>query len=91
MTYKGVVKGNVVELENGVHLPEGLMVEVVVKGQDTEPAAPSDFPKGSPHAILAAFDTTPHCIQEDVDALMNAIEEGKRVVRFEGPFDQQET
>lgn len=91
MTYKGVVKGNVVELENGVQLPEGLTVEVVVKEQDTEPAAPSDHPRGSRQAILAAFDTTPHCTEEDVDALLEAIEGGRRAVRFEGPFDQKES
>ena len=32
MGYKGVVKGNVIVLENGVNLPEGTEVEVTTKG-----------------------------------------------------------
>jgi hypothetical protein len=32
MGYKGVVKGNVIVLENGVKLPEGTEVEVTTKG-----------------------------------------------------------
>jgi len=31
MTYKGVVKGNVVVLEEGVHLPDGVRVTVTVE------------------------------------------------------------
>ena len=55
MTYKGIVKGSVIELEKGVQLPEGMTVKVIVKEQDTEPLAPSGYPKGSPQAILAAI------------------------------------
>lgn len=90
MTYKGVVKGSVIELEKGVQLPEGMTVEVIVKEQDTESLAPSGYPKGSPQAILAAMDTPPHCTEEDVNALMETIEEGKQPVRFEGVFDHEE-
>lgn len=90
MTYKGVVRGNVVELEEGVQLPEGITVEVVVKEQDTKSLSPSGYPKGSSQAILSALDTPPHCTGEDVDGLMKAIEEGKKVVRFEGVFDRKE-
>jgi hypothetical protein len=90
LIYKGVVKGNVVELEEGVQLPEGMTVEVIVKEQDTEPLASSGYPKGSPQAILAAPETPPHCTEEDVDALMKAIKAGKQPVRFEGVFDRKE-
>jgi len=31
MTYKGVVKGNVVVLEEGIHLPDGVRVTVTVE------------------------------------------------------------
>ena len=31
MTYKGVVKGNVVILEEGIHLPDGVRVSVTVE------------------------------------------------------------
>lgn len=91
MTYKGIVKGKVVELEDHVTLPEGTKVEVVVKDLQDQELAPSGYPKGSPQAILAIFDTPPHCAPEDVDALLEAIERGKRPVRFEGIFDQERT
>ena len=38
-------------------------------------------------AILAALEHAPHCSDEDVDALMQAIEDSKQPIRFEGPFD----
>ena len=75
MVYKGIVKGNVVELEEGVRLPEGTTVEVVVKGPDIEPIVPSGYPNGSPQAILAALDTPPHCTAEDVDELRERFNE----------------
>ena len=90
MVYKGIVKGNVVELEKGVRLPEGTTVEVVVKGPDIEPIVPSGYPNGSPQAILAALDTPPHCTAEDVDAFTEAMEDGKQPIRFEGLFDREE-
>jgi len=89
MTYKGVVKGNVVELEKGMQLPKGMAVEVVVKEQTAEPLAPSGHPKGSPQAILAALDTLPHCTAADVDALIKVIEDGTQPVRFNGVFARE--
>lgn len=91
MTYKGIVKGKVVELEDHVTLPEGTKVEVVVKDSEQEEITSGGYPKGSPQAILAIFDTPPRCAPEDVDALMEAIERGKRPVRFEGIFDEERT
>ena len=88
--YKGVVKGTVVELEDHVTLPEGTKVEVVVKDSQGEELAPSGHPKGSPQAILAIYDQPPHCAPEDVDALLEAIERGKRPVNFKGIFDEDE-
>lgn len=89
MTYKGIVRGKVIELEGQVVLPEGTEVEVVVKERQPEELASSGHPKGSPQAILAALDTPPRCTPEDVDALLQAIEQGKRPVRFEGAFDRE--
>jgi hypothetical protein len=89
MTYKGIVKGKVIELEDSVTLPEGTKVEVVVQTPKVEELAPSGYPRGSPQAILAVFDIPPHCTSEDVDALLEAIEQGKRPVRFEGVFDKE--
>ncbi len=91
MTYRGIVKGNVIELESGAQLPEGATVEVIVKELGTEPLAPSGYPKGSPQALQAALEAAPHCANEDVDALLEAIEAGKQAVRFQGIFDQEET
>lgn len=36
MSYKGVVKGNVVILEKGVNLPDGTSVEIIPEGQMSE-------------------------------------------------------
>ena len=90
MVYKGIVKGNVVELEEGVRLPEGTTVEVVVKGPDIEPIVPSGYPNVSPQAILAALHTPPHCTAEDMDASTEAMKDGKQPIRFEGLFDREE-
>jgi len=90
MIYKGIVRGKVIELEDKVGLPEGTEVEVVVKEQKGEELAPSGYPKGSPQALLAFLDTPPRCTPEDVNTLLQAIEQGKHPVRFEGIFDQEE-
>lgn len=78
MTYKGIVRGKVIELEGKVVLPEGTEVEMVVKERQGEELAPRGYAKGSPKAILAAFDIPPRCAPGDVDALLQAIEQGKR-------------
>jgi hypothetical protein len=91
MSYRGIVRGRVIELEDQVVLPEGTEVEVVVKDKKDKTLAPSGYPRGSPNAILAAWEVPPHCTPEDVDTLRQAIEQGKRPVRFEGLFDREET
>ena len=90
MPYKGIVRGRVIRLEGKVVLPEGTEVEVVVKERKGEELAPSGYPKGSPQAILATLDMAPRCTPRDVDALLQAIEQGKRPARFEGVFDREE-
>ncbi len=81
MAHKGIIRGNAIELEDQVGLPDGTEVEVEVK------EIPS---RGAPEAILALWDTSPRCTSEDVDALLQAIELGRKDVRFGGIFDQQE-
>lgn len=88
MTYKGIAKGRIIELEGGVVLPEGIEVEVVVRQSDEQ--TESGYSPGSPRSLLAAFDVPSRCTPEDVDALLQAIELGKRPLRFEGVFDRQE-
>lgn len=90
VTLKGIVKGKVIELESDVILPEGTEVEVVVREPGTEKLGISSDPKGSPKAILAIWDSAPHCTPEDVDFLVQEIEQGKRPAKFEGIFDQGE-
>ena len=40
MSYKGLVKGNVIILEKGVKLPDGTSVEIIPKGQMSETKLP---------------------------------------------------
>jgi hypothetical protein len=73
MTYKGIVRGRVIELADEVGLPEGTEVEVMVQAHPGEKLAPSGHPRGSSQAILAAWGKPAHCTPEDVDALRIAI------------------
>ena len=90
MTYKGIVKGKTIELEDPLELPEGTEVEVVVNILLEKELAASGYPKGSGQALLRVWDTPAHCTPEDVDALLQAIDQGKRPVRFAGIFDQED-
>ena len=81
MTHKGIIKGNTIELEGSLEFTDGTEVEVEVKA----------FPqRGAPETILALWDTSPCCTSEDVDALLTAIDLGRKTVLFGGIFDQQE-
>lgn len=88
MTYKGVVKGKVIVLKGKAMLPEDTEVEVVVKERPARKPVSISYPKGSPQAILAALDVPPLCAPEDVDAMLQTIDQGKRPIRFEGIFDR---
>jgi len=88
MPYKGTVRGKAIELESNVALPEGTEVEVVVKDQAKNTATPSSHPRGSPQAILKFLDTPPLCTPADVEALLQAIKQGRRPASFEGVFDK---
>jgi hypothetical protein len=87
MTYKGTVRGHLIELEAGVRLPEGLEVQVLVAAG--EPGG-IQAGRGSPGAVLAALEHPARCSPDDVEALLSAIQEGKRPVRFNGAFDSAE-
>jgi hypothetical protein len=71
VTYRGVVKGKTIELDEPLPYPEGQPVTVSV-----EPVSPA-FALGSPAAILDAMRRLPHLRAEDVDELERAINEGK--------------
>jgi hypothetical protein len=90
VTYKGIVKGKTIEFENPLELPEGTEVDVVVHVRPgTTPALSSDL-KGSGQALLRLWDTPAQCTPEDVDILLQAIDQGRRPVRFAGIFDQED-
>ena len=91
MTYKGIVKGKTIEFEDPLALPEGTEVEVVVNIRRGTALAASGDPKGSGPALLRLWDTPSQCTPEDVETLLQAIDQGKRPVRFAGIFDQEET
>lgn len=90
MTYKGIVKGKTIELEDPLELPEGTEVEVVVNIPPGKELAAGGYAKGSGQALLRVWDTPSHCTPEDVEALLQAIDQGKRPVRFAGLFEQED-
>ncbi|MCO5165435.1 MAG: hypothetical protein M9894_03585 [Planctomycetes bacterium] len=75
-SFKGVVWGGGVVLEEGATLRDGTPVLVTVRNE-----------QGSPGAVLAAMTGEPRVEQEDVDALLTEIERGKRPVRFGSPVE----
>ena len=82
MTYKGIVKGNVIELEEPLPYRNGQIVSV-----DVQPV--SDSPRaGSPEAVLRAMHEPPHLSNEDVDALEEAIRQGRAPVQDKPLFDE---
>ena len=79
MSYKGIIKGNTIELQDVLEYPEGTEVEVEVKERPS---------RGNPQSILNYLQTTPACTSDDVTALMTEIDRGKKKIQFEGAFDQ---
>jgi len=90
VTYKGIVKGKTIEFEDPLALPEGTEVDVVVHVRPKKALASSSAPQGSGQALLRLWDTPAQCTPEDVDLLRQAIDQGKRPVRFAGIFDQED-
>jgi hypothetical protein len=89
MTLKGIVRGNVIELQDNVELPDGTEVKVVV--EKTPPAgSPSrEFRRGSPQALAEYLKTPTNVTAEDVDELMRLIKEGRSPADFRGIFDEE--
>ena len=80
MTYKGVAKGKIIELEEPLPYSEGQPVSVSI-----EPLR-GDYQAGSPAAILKAMRDLPRLNPEDVDELERVIEQGRLPVRMQGLF-----
>jgi len=85
MSYKGIAKGKIIELEERLPYPEGQPVSISV-----EPFA-GDLHPGSPAAIRQVMHEPPHLRWEDVDELERAIEEGKLPVDQESVFERRDS
>lgn len=79
VTFKGVVKGGAVVLDDGVALPDGTQVVVTV-----EPSG-----AGSPLGLLTVMAQAPRLAEEDVAALVQEIERGKRPIQCGSPLDRR--
>ena len=79
MTYRGVVRGTTIELEQPLPFPEGQPVCVEVR-----PEAPE---AGHAAALLAAIRKPSGLQPGDVEAMERAIEEGKLPVSDGAIFD----
>ena len=77
-SYKGIVRGKAVVLEDDVDLPEGTGVLVT-------PLPPR---KGSPQAVLEGLRASPPVSHEAAEELRRRIREGKRPARFEDPLSR---
>lgn len=80
MTYRGIVKGKTIQLEEPLPYSEGQLVSVSI-----EPLRPEVQP-GSPVAVLKVMRDLPHLDPKDVDELEKAIEQGRLPVRVQGVF-----
>jgi hypothetical protein len=85
MTYKGLAKGRIIELEKPLPFCEGQPVTVSI-----EPFHPEQQP-GSPQAILKVLGDLPNIQTEDVDELEQLIKRGSLPIRLEGEFGGGET
>lgn len=81
MTYRGVVRGKTIQLEEELPYPEGQPVTVSVAPLEHKPRL------GLPPVIRQIMHEPPHLSWEDVDELERAIGEGKLPVYQGGVFD----
>lgn len=83
MTYKGIIKGKTIELEEALPYPEGQAVSVSVQPLAEQARA------GTPLAVRQAMHEPPHLPAEDVDELERVIRRGQIQVTQGGVFDSQ--
>ncbi len=73
MTYRGLAKGKIVELDEPLPYPVGQPVYVSI-----QPAPSSNvIERGRPEDVLRAMKAPPHLTADDVDELDCSIEAGK--------------
>jgi hypothetical protein len=80
MTYKGLAKGKIIELEEPLPFCEGQPVTVSVELSKAEE-------QGSPLAILQVLQQLPDLPSADIDELERVIKAGSLPVNFAGEFD----
>ena len=76
-SYRGVVRGKKVVLDDDMDLPEGTGVLVT----------PLERGAGRPQAVLAAAMAPPHLKHEDTVEFLRRIEDGKRPVQYDSPLN----
>ena len=81
MTYKGLAKGKIIELEKPLPYCDGQPVAVSV-----EPVSLAQQP-GSPQSILKVLNDLPAIPIEAVDEMEQLIKRGSLPIRLEGEFD----
>ena len=84
MTYKGVAKGKIIELEEALPYSDGQAVSVSVE------ALHPDLQPGSAPAILKVMRSLPDLNPDDVDELEQLIRQGRLPVRMQGEFEKDE-
>ncbi len=80
MTYKGLAKGKIIELEKSLPYCDGQPIAVSV-----EPIPP-DLQPGSPQSILKVLQNLPAIPVEDVDEMEQSIKRGSLPIRLQGEF-----
>jgi hypothetical protein len=84
MTYKGVAKGKIIELEETLPYSDGQAVSVSVE------ALRPDLQPGSAPAILKVMRRLPDLNPDDIDELERLIRQGRLPVRMQGEFEKDE-
>jgi len=82
MTYKGIAKGKMIELEEELPYRNGKQVSVSIESLRKERR------RGSSSAVLKAMASPPHLPSEAVDELLRAIDEGKLPLQSTGVFER---
>jgi hypothetical protein len=72
MSYRGLAKGNTIELDVPLPFPEGQALRVTVT-----PLFSTSAGRGSPQALRQAMHRPPHLSAADIAELEAAIEQGK--------------
>ena len=84
MTYKGVAKGKIIELEVALPYSDGQAISVSVE------ALHPDLQPGAAAAILKVMRSLPDLNPDDIDELERLIRQGRLPVRMQGEFEKEE-